>query len=442
MRSTILLIDDDPIDIQALRLLLESWGHDVHCVRSGADGLKALESTNFDLVVTDVNMPEMSGQDVVRHLSDASPELPVILITAFADIRVAVDAMKLGAFDYIVKPPNEDELRLTIDRALRHAGLRRENAFLRAELAAGGMYGERLMGQCDAMQHMFALMDRVAPTDSTVLITGETGTGKELVAQTIHYKSRRADKPLIAMNCAAINPNLIESELFGHEKGAYTGATTARRGRFEDADGGSLFLDEIGEMPLDLQAKLLRALQEQEIERVGGNTTVSVDVRVLASTHRNLENDVSEGLFREDLFYRLNVIPVHLPALRERGGDILLLATHFLTAHVKRYGGPAESFSKAARAYLSAQSWKGNVRELSHCIERAVVLARQPMLEVDDLKPLQKGAEATSSGSNADQTLRAALDARSREHLINVLERTDWQKQKAAEILDVDRATL
>jgi transcriptional regulator with GAF, ATPase, and Fis domain len=271
---------------------------------------------------------------------------------------------------------------------------------------------------------------------------GQPCTGKELVAQTIHYKSRRADKPLIAMNCAAINPNLIESELFGHEKGAYTGATTARRGRFEDADGGSLFLDEIGEMPLDLQAKLLRALQEQEIERVGGNTTVSVDVRVLASTHRNLENDVSEGLFREDLFYRLNVIPVHLPALRERGGDILLLATHFLTAHVKRYGGPAESFSKAARAYLSAQSWKGNVRELSHCIERAVVLARQPMLEVDDLKPVQKGGEATSFDSTADQTLRAALDARSREHLINVLERTDWQKQKAAEILDVDRATL
>ena len=340
-----------------------------------------------------------------------------------------------------IAPPNEDELRLTIDRALSHVGLRRENAFLRAELAVGGMYGERLIGQCDAMQHMFALMARVAPTDSTVLITGETGTGKELVAQTIHYKSRRAEKPLIAMNCAAINPNLIESELLGHEKGAYTGAITARRGRFEDADGGSLFVDEIGEMPLDLQAKLLRAFQEQESERVGGNTTVSVDVRVLASTHRNLEEDVSEGRFQEDLFCRLNVIPVHLPALRERAGDILLLARHFLTAHAKRYGGPAESFSEAARAY-GAQSWKGNVRELSHCIERGVVLARQPVLDVDDLKPLQKGGDVTSSDPAADQTLRAVLDARSREHLIHVLERTDWHKQKAAEILDVDRATL
>lgn len=442
MRSTILLIDDDPIDIQALRLLLNSWGHDVHSARSGNEGMAALAERPIDLVVTDVHMPGMNGQDVVRAVMTSHPGLPVIMITAFADVRAAVESMKMGAFDYIVKPPDEEELKLTISRALAHADLRRENAFLRAEMASRGMYGERLIGRSEPMLRVFDLVERVARTDSTVLITGETGTGKELVAQTIHYKSKRAEKPLIAMNCAAINPNLIESELFGHEKGAYTGATSARRGRFEDADGGSLFLDEMGETPLDLQAKLLRALQEKEIERVGGNKTVPVDVRVIASTNRDLEEQVRQGRFREDLFYRLSVIPVHLPPLRERSGDISLLAAHFLSTYVDRYRGPAKRFSDEALEYLSRQPWKGNVRELHHTIERAVVLARHEVLTVADLEPMATGAKPLAAAAPDDMTLRAALDTCSREHLLVVLEQTGWRKQEAAELLDVDRATL
>ena len=439
MRSTLLLIDDDPIDIQALRHLLESWDLIVHSARSGAEGLKVLEKVPVDLILTDVHMPGMTGQDVVKAVTQSRPGLPVIMITAFGDIRVAVGAMKLGAFDYIVKPPNEEELKLTIDRALEHAGLRRENAFLRAELASGGMYGERLIGRSRAMQDVFDLIARVALADSTILITGETGTGKELVAQTIHCKSKRADKPLIAMNCAAINPNLIESELFGHEKGAFTGADSARKGRFEEAQGGTLFLDEIGEMPIALQAKLLRALQEQEIERVGGNKTIPVDVRVMTSTHRDLEQDVRDGQFREDLYYRLSVIPIHLPPLRERADDIALLATRFLKTYVDRYGGRAKAFTEEALAFLSAQPWRGNVRELHHAIERAVVLARGETLGVDDFQ-----APKVSLGAQGEDalTLRDFLDAKSREHLLNVLERTGWQKQKAATRLDVDRATL
>ena len=438
MKSTVLLIDDDPVDIRAMQALPDAWGLEVITARSGKEGLARMESTPFDLLIADVRMPGMSGEDVAAAVSKIAPGLPVILVTAFGDVRAAVKAMKLGAFDYVVKPPDEDEFRMTIERALEYSRLRKENEFLRAQMGAGGMVGKRLLGRSPKMLAMCEIIDRVALTDSTVLITGETGTGKELVAQTIHYKSRRASRPLVAVNCAALNANLIESELFGHEKGAFTGASASRRGRFEDADGGTLFLDEIGETSSEFQAKLLRAIQEGEIQRLGGNKTIKVDVRLLVSTNKDLEREVADGRFREDLFYRLSVIPVLIPPLRERREDIPILAAHFVARYAQRYGSEARQISPAAMKLLESLEWKGNVRELQHAIERAVVLCASDTLEVADFRAL----ESAEPEEKAGDLLRDVIEERTREHVLAVLDRTKWHKQRAAEILGVDRATL
>jgi DNA-binding NtrC family response regulator len=438
MKSTVLLIDDDPLDLKSLHMLLENWDLEVESARSGQEALDRLGSVAVDLVVSDVRMPGMSGEEVVRAMARTCPGLPVVLITGHGDIRSAVKAMQLGAFDYVVKPPDQDEFRITLERALEHSRLRRENQFLRAELSAGGMYGERLIGRSPGMQAVFDLINRVARTDSTVLIMGETGTGKELVAQTIHYKSNRADHPLIALNCAALNPNLIESEMFGHEKGAFTGALSARRGRFEEADGGTLFLDEIGETSLEFQAKLLRVLQEGEFERLGGNRKIKVDVRLLTSTNRDIKNAVKSGEFREDLFYRLSVIPVQLPPLRERREDIPLLAAHFVGVCGRTYNCPARKISEAGLKFLAGQQWEGNVRELQHAIERAVVLSRNDTLEPADFA----SSNAAEAGDRSETTLQAFLDRKTREYLVEMLDRTDWHRQRAADALGIDRATL
>jgi len=438
MKSTVLLIDDDPIDIKPLKLLLESWDLEVITARSGEEGVDRLASVPVDLVISDVRMPGMSGQDVVQAVRGADPGVPVVLITGQGDVKSAVNSMKLGAFDYVLKPPDETEFQLTVGKALEHSRLQRENEFLRAELAAGGMYGERLIGRSPKMLTVFEMINRVAGTDSTVLITGETGTGKEIVAKTIHYKSRRAGRPLVALNCASLNPNLIESELFGHEKGAFTGAVASRRGRFEDADGGTLFLDEIAETGVEFQAKLLRVLQEGEFERLGGNKKISVDVRLLASTNRDLQQEVDAGKFREDLFYRLRVIPIHLPPLRERADDVDLLATHFAASYGERYMSGACTVSPEGLDYLSSREWKGNVRELQHAVERAVVLSTDEILGPGDFKGFDTGQE----GARSDDTLHAFVDQKTREYLLQVLDRTGWRKQQAADILGVDRVTL
>jgi len=438
MKSTVLLVDDDPVDLKALALLLDSWDYDVLEARSGERALTALREQPVDLVLSDVRMPGMTGEDMVRAVGSEFAGLPVVLITGQGDVRSAVTAMKLGAFDYVVKPPDEEEFRLTIERAIDYSRLHRENAFLRAEMAAGGKYGERLIGRSPTMLELFEMINRVARSDSTVLITGDTGTGKELVAQTIHYKSPRARRPFVAMNCAAVNANLIESELFGHEKGAFTGAVSSRRGRFEEADGGTLLLDEIGETTPDFQAKLLRVLQEGIFERVGGNKQIQVDVRVLASTNRDLKAEIEEGNFREDLFYRISVIPINVPPLRERREDIALLAAHFLSLYSERYGSPVKSLSREAMDWLVAQKWKGNVRELQHALERAVVLARGDVLEKHDFR-LTMGATEQESDR---ETLHNFVDARTREYVVRVLEENGWRKGKTAKILGVDRATL
>ncbi len=441
MNATILVVDDDPVDIKALQLLLENLGYAVETARSGREALARLAESEPDLVVADVRMPGMSGLEVVTEAARLRPGIPVVLITGHADVRAAVQAMQRGAFDYIIKPPDVSEFRMVLERALEHSRLRRENAFLRAELAAGGLHGDRLIGRSPAMQALGELIERVSRTDTTVLITGETGTGKELVAQTIHFKSARHARPLVALNCAAINPNLIESELFGHEKGAFTGAVAPRRGRFECADGGTLLLDEIADTTPELQAKLLRVLQERTLERLGGNQPVPVDVRVLAATNRNLRQAVADGSFREDLFYRLSVIELRLPPLRERREDIPLLAMCFLDRYAARYNSPARALSPAALSDLAARDWPGNVRELQHAVERAVVLVDRPVLEPGDF-PLPVSAGGPPTDAAVGDTLQEALDAATRAHALRILDATGWRKQQAADHLGIDRATL
>lgn len=438
MRSTVLLVDDDPVDLNALRLLVASWEHHVIAAASGAEALECLGVSSIDVVLSDLRMPGMDGLALARAVAKQHPHLPFLLITGQADVASAVAALRQGVFDYIIKPPNTDELQATVARAIDYACLHRENAALRAQLGTDGRYGERLVGRSPCMLEVYELVERVAPTDSTVLITGETGTGKELIAQAIHYRSPRAAKPLVAMNCAATNANLIESDLFGHEKGAFTGAVAARRGRFESADGGTLFLDEIAETSPEFQTKLLRVLQEGIIERVGGTRPIPVDVRVLASTHRDLGEEVKAGRFREDLYYRLRVIPIHVPPLRDRGDDILLLARHFLTRYTERYGGPPRRFSPAAEAFLRASAWPGNVRELQHTMERAVVLARGEEITPDDLRMPDAAPSDTSSGS----TLADFVERQTREHVLRILDTCHWRKGRAAKALAIDRATL
>ena len=438
MKSTVLVIDDDPLDSRPLCLLLGQWDLEVVTARSGEEGLARLASTPVDLVISDVYMPGLTGEQVVERIAREHPDLPVILLTGRGDVKSAVRAMRLGAFDYVLKPPAEDELRFAVQRALEQARLRRENRFLRAELGALGPHGERLIGRSAPMLEVFDLIRRVARTDSTVLITGETGTGKELLAQTIHFKSARAGGPFVAFNCAAINPNLVESELFGHEKGAFTGAVAARRGRFEEAHGGTLFLDEIGETTPEFQVKLLRVLQEREFQRVGGSERIRVDARVLASTNRDLAQLVKAGRFREDLYYRLRVIPIHLPPLRERREDILPLADSFLEGYRAQYGLGRVELSAGARARLAAAPWPGNVRELQYAVERAVVLARGPVLEADDFEaPAPAGAPAPVAA-----TLDAHLEGKSRAYLVETLDRLGWNKSRAAQALGMDRTTL
>ena len=443
MRSTVLLVDDDPLDLNTAKKLFDQWGFGVQTVCSAEAALAALTESHVDLVVSDLCMPGMRGDALVSALAEQEPGLPVVLLTGHGDVRTAVEAMKRGAFDYLVKPPDMDELRCTVDRALEQGRLRRENAALRSQLASGGVYGDRLIGRSPEMQRVFRLIDRVARTDSTVLIAGETGTGKELVAQAIHYRSARVAKPLVALNCAALNENLIEAELFGHEKGAFTGATTQRRGRFEDADGGTLFLDEIAETAPAFQTKLLRVLQEGTFERVGGGASIAADVRIIAATHRNLELEVKEGRFREDLFYRINVIPIAVPPLREREGDVALLAQHFMTMYAERYGCSVTGIRPAARRRLERAAWPGNVRELQHAIERAVILSTGEQLTVDDFSldaPAQ--VQAGSGGPEDDDHLQRYLDRMTREHIVDILDRSDWRKGRAASRLGVDRATL
>jgi DNA-binding NtrC family response regulator len=378
-RKQILIVDDEPNLRKILSAQLTRDGYDVLTAEDGEQGLQALREHHIDLVITDLRMPKVDGMTLLREALREDRELPVVMITAHGTVDTAVEALKLGAFDYLTKPFDKENVRQTVAKALKT----RQLSFADATQAPGARFG--IIGNSPGIVELYSVLERVADTPTTVLITGESGTGKELVARALHEHSSRADKPFIKVNCAAIPKELIESELFGHERGAFTGAVTSKPGRFELASGGTLFLDEIGEIPTDMQVKLLRALQESEFERVGGIKTIRVDVRLVAATNRDLKKLIAAGTFREDLYYRLNVVPIRLPALRERAPDIPLLVEHFLHKFNDRLRKNVGGADPSALGVLAAYAWPGNIRELENVIERAVLFCDTPTLRVEDV---------------------------------------------------------
>lgn len=435
MKATILLIEDDRIMRISLEDALKGVGYEVLACETGTAALELSRSTSFDLAITDIRLPDMDGFDIVREIAGRK-NAPVIMMTAYGTIKDAVEAMKLGAFDYITKPFALDEFLLLVDRALEITRLREENIRLKKDLSRC-YSAPNIVGESGAMKKVFSLIERVSATDATVLILGESGTGKELVATTLHYQSARKDKPLIKINCAALPEGLVESELFGHERGAFTGAIKRKPGRFELAQGGTIFLDEIGDLPLQAQSKLLRVLQEKTVERVGGTESIRVDVRLIAATNKNLEDEVKAGRFREDLFYRLNVIPVTIPPLRERKEDIPSLIEFFMDRFRSRLSKKVR-FSNEAADMLLTYDYPGNVRELENIIERCVTLSVSDLIDKDELPPfLTSGTRSSRTVSLSD----IAADAE-KAHIIRVLKTTQGHKTKAAEMLGISRKTL
>ena len=450
LKPKILIADDEPLTLELVVEHLEAQGYEIDVVSCGKEAIEAADKSNFKLVLTDLWMPDMNGMEVLAHCVQNYPETPVIVLTGFGTIETAVEAMKRGAYDYLSKPANLDEIALTVKRALEHKDLKEQNIALRTQILEQHRL-ERLIGQSAPMQQLYRIIKRVAKTDSTVLITGESGTGKELIANAIHYQSPRADMPFVPINCGAIPEELLESELFGHEKGAFTGAFKERRGRFELANKGTVLLDEIGEMSPKLQVKLLRFLQETKFQRVGGSRTIEVDVRILAATNKDLERAVAENEFREDLFYRLNVNPIQVPPLRDREGDVSILIWHFLNQHCQKKNIPFKRMSNAAVESLKQYDWPGNVRELENVIERLVILTDADEIQFHDLPkrmqtleeavgavPLTTSIELGEDGIN----LKEMLDNLENRLILDALQRTGGVKNKAAKLLGLNRTTL
>jgi len=384
MKGRILVVDDERAMQLALRGLLSKEGYTVETAGSGEEAVRKIEGGDFHLVITDLSMTGMGGLQVLERARAFDPDLAVVMITAYGSEKIAVEAMKAGAADYIPKPFDNDEMRVLVRKVMEHNLLRREHRRLLAQVQDSYAF-DQIVGKSPAMLRVFETVKKVADTDITVLVRGESGTGKELVANALHYHSPRRTKPLVKVNCAAFSRELVESELFGHEKGAFTGAIAQREGKFEAADGGTLFLDEVGDMPLETQAKLLRAIQEKEFERVGGNTPIKVDVRLIAATNHDLEALVRSGRFREDLYYRLKVVELVIPSLAERREDIPLLIQHFLTEAAKRYNRPVKPLSGDALRACMTHPWKGNIRELRSVVEQALLLAAGDEITPTDL---------------------------------------------------------
>ena len=440
-RPVILVVDDDPGVRDAFRLILEDH-YEVLDAPDGPQALEVLRAAQVDLVLLDIRLPEMDGIEVLERIKAIDEGLEVILVTAVKTVRTAVAAMKLGAFDYLTKPFEEDELLALCNRALEKRSLEREVTFLRGELARTRDF-EEIVGTHAAMQKLFRLTEQVARTTATVLITGESGTGKELIARAIHRQGPRRDRPFVAVNPAAVAESLIESELFGHEKGAFTGAYQRKLGKFELAQGGTLFLDEIGTLKAELQAKLLRVLQEREIERVGGTRPVKIDVRVIAATNVDVKQAVARGAFREDLYYRLNVVPIEVPPLRERIEDLPLLVEHFVRQYGQQFGKRVQGLSREALGALSLYRWPGNVRELQNVVERCVVLADGPQIELNDLPLDVLIPDHRIRVRKANRLpLKDATEAFEHQIVLRVLERVKGNTSEAARILGVHRNSL
>jgi nitrogen regulation protein NR(I) len=403
-RKQVLIVDDEPNLRKILSAQLTRDGYDALTAEDGEQGLHLLREHHIDLIITDLKMPKIDGMTLLKRALEIEPELPVVLITAHGTIDTAVEALKRGAFDFVTKPFDKDEVRQIVAKALKTRELRGTDA---TGATSGARFG--IIGTSQGIAELYSILERVADTPTTALITGESGTGKELVARALHEHSSRRDKPFIKVNCAAIPKELIESELFGYERGAFTGAVASKPGRFELANGGTLFLDEIGEIPIEMQVKLLRALQESEFERVGGIKTIRVDVRLVAATNRDLKKLIAAGSFREDLFYRLNVVPIRLPALRERTGDIPLLAEHFLAKFNERLRKKVEGLDPDATEVLAQYPWPGNIRELENVIERAVLFCDESKLHARDLPPDVRGIPVIANVPLPEADLHAAL---------------------------------
>ncbi len=440
-KLNILLVEDGRSQREMLRDFLIKEGHRVMEAETGETAIKTVASNHFDLILLDYKMPGMDGMEVLKEIKRINHEIDVVIITAYGTIETAVEAIKVGAIDYITKPIELEELLILLDRVAERRGLIRENELLKHELGKQGVTAEKIIYKSAQMVELINMASRVAASRASVLIQGESGTGKELLARLIHQLSPRANKPIIVVNCGALQENLLESELFGHEKGAYTGAASRRIGRFEEADGGTLFLDEIGELSPVIQVKLLRFLQEREISRLGSNASISVDVRIISATNRELETQVKIGAFREDLFYRLKVVTMSLPPLRERKEDLPALIDHFLEKFTRENGKNILGMTAEARDLLLKYDYPGNVRELVNIMERAVVIAREDYITVDDL-PFKNDPQAGQSMKKSSASLRESLEELEKHLISEAMDKAADNQTKAAEILGMSERML
>lgn len=435
----IIIVDDDRTSLNVMKQFLEKDGFEVICFDNGKDAVEELTKGDVDILITDIKMPDLTGMELLKKALEYDPELPVIMITGYGSIEGAVEAMKSGAFDYMTKPIDLQDLRIRIERALDHKRMKREIRVLRGELARIYSF-ENIIGKSKSMQEIFKTIVDVAPTRANVMILGESGTGKELVARAIHFSSPRKNNNFVPINCAAIPEGLLESELFGHEKGAFTGAYERRIGKFEIANGGTIFLDEVGDIPLSLQAKLLRVLEQKEFMRVGGNRSISVDVRVISATNRPLEQMVMEGKFREDLYYRLRVITIEIPPLRERKEDIPLLVDHFIKEFSAENKKEIKGIEKEALEIFMHYRWPGNVRELRNTIETMVVMTRRKYLTVDDIPNHIKGK--LTEKKTIEIEIGTPLSEVEKKIIINTLDYVKGNRREAARLLQIGLRTL
>lgn len=440
MKEKILVVDDEQSHRTMLKAVLSKEGYEVSEADDGTSAIKAVENDPFDLVLMDIRMTDMDGIEALGEIKKISPSMPVIMMTAYASIKTAVETLKSGAYDYLTKPLDIDELKILIKKALDYYRLQEENIFLKERLADRFDFSQ-IIGRSRAMKELFETLSLIAPSDATVLIYGESGTGKEIVANAIHQNSPRAQKPFIKVNCAALPETLLESELFGHERGAFTGALTRKAGRFQLADGGSLFLDEISDMSLTTQVKLLRVLQEREFEPLGSTKTIQVNIRLITATNKDLEEEVNAGRFREDLFYRLNVVPIHLPPLRKRKDDIPLLAEHFFDILREKNRSSVKGFLPKTMDIMVRYDWPGNVRELENVIERSVLLCRSEFISPEDLPlPVQGAEDKDQSMVSVPQGM--TLKEVEKEVIVQTLSDKKGSRTQTARILGISRKTL
>ncbi len=438
MKANILVVDDERSIRDSLEMVLKEEGYEVQTANDGKEAQKLLEEHNFDILITDLKMPELDGIQLTKHCLQTYPQTSVIIITAYGSLETAIEALRLGAYDYILKPFEFDDVLIKVQNLIKHKELILENQALRREIHARYDFSN-IVGQSPQMKEVFKLIEKVAKTKGNVLITGKSGTGKELVARAIHYNSDRANKPFVAINCGAIVGTLMESEFFGHKKGSFTGAIRDKDGFFKIANGGTLFLDEVGDIPLHLQVKLLRAIEEGVIMPVGGTTPIHIDVRIIAATNRDLLKDVEEGRFRDDLYYRLNVVEIKLPSLNERKEDIPLLVDHFIKKYNKELKRRVLGTDNETMRILMNYPWKGGIRELENVIERALILCEGDYITKHDLPPNMVREEYLSS---VPDRLKDAVAAFEKEHILNILRRTGNNKEEAAKLLDISLSSL